>query len=134
MKHEYTVHGPVQVRSGQILRTVDPNLKVQSTETWTWTGFTSDPYSGWVVVVEQDQPLSKMSVLARFRQWLGGGAGKGPTATENERTCSFWHWVVVLEQDQPPSKTSVIAHSRGLVYACHCVVVVFPVYLKWGVS
>ncbi len=46
---------------------------------------------GWVVVLEQDQPPSKTSVLAHFRQWLGGGAGKGPTAAENEHTCLFRH-------------------------------------------
>ena len=31
----YTVHGPVRVRSGQILRTLDPDLQVWSTNTWT---------------------------------------------------------------------------------------------------
>ncbi len=41
------------------------------------------------MVVEQDQPLSKTSVLARFRHWMGGGAGKEPTTLENERNCSF---------------------------------------------
>ena len=34
----------------------------------------------WVVVLES---------CCRFQHWLGGGAGKGPTAVENERTCLF---------------------------------------------
>ena len=41
--------------------------------------------------VETDKPLSKTSVVARFRQWLGSGAGKGPSVcrgrAENERVC-----------------------------------------------
>ena len=35
----YTVHGPVRVRSGQIFRTLNPNLKVQSTKIQTWNRF-----------------------------------------------------------------------------------------------
>ena len=42
-----------------------------------------------VMVVVQDQPLSKTSVLAHFWHWLGGGGGKEPTALENECNCSF---------------------------------------------
>ena len=41
--HRYTVHGLVRVRSGQILRTPDPNLQVRSTNTWTWTRSRSSP-------------------------------------------------------------------------------------------
>ena len=44
-------------------------------------------------------------------------------------------WVVVLARNQPPSKQRVIAHFRRfVVYSCRCVVVVvvFPIYLKWG--
>ena len=35
------------------------------------------------------QLLSKTSIIARFRQWLGGGAGKESTTHENEQLRSF---------------------------------------------
>ena len=83
--------------------------------------------SGWVVVLAEDQLPSKMSKYTCFRQWLGGGAGKG---------------------DQPPLKTSVIAHfwqwlggggGKGPIAIenarfrpCHCCCreLMFPLHIK----
>ena len=69
----YTVHGQVRVRSGQILRTVDPNLKVQSTsdqvqEVRSRSGSGSDP-------VFSQNSILKMSNLIYFR----GGGCKRPS-------------------------------------------------------
>ena len=112
--------------------------------------------SGWVVVLAEDQPPSKTSKYTCFRQWLGGGAGKEPTAVKNKCNCFQGQLVVVLAKDQPPLKTSIIAHfgsgwvvvvardqlpSKMLVFDCVVVVVVslcslftLKIYLKRGVS
>jgi hypothetical protein len=88
-------------------------------------------------VLAKDQLLSKMSVLARFRHWLGGSAGKEPTALENEQLRSFSRALGSGGAGKGPTALENernCSFSRVGMYICCCVIVVVVFPINRGVS